>query len=281
MMQSDGQGLMWKGLRGGGEVQVTVTTANSDQHSGIFGGALPNAAVAASKIIESIWNEDGTIAIEHWSEGQTELSAEERSEIAEAVRKGFDEAEVLEGLGTAQFIGDKGYSPVERTWIRTSLDVTGFKSGYIEGSASVIPHNAWFRLQIRTGPGHDTDILIDRIKKHIKKHAPWNVRVEMTSASAGNAVLFGEEDRNFAIGKTVLTEFFGKEPNILYVGGGVPALSFVPDAGGPALVSFGFQRSDENFHADNEYMRISSFRSGQRAYARLLHALVGQPKRDK
>jgi acetylornithine deacetylase/succinyl-diaminopimelate desuccinylase-like protein len=60
----------------------------------------------------------------------------------------------------------------------------------------------------------------------------------------------------------------------------VPALSFVPDAGGPALVSFGFQRSDENFHADNEYMRISSFRTGQRAYARLLHALVGQPKRD-
>jgi acetylornithine deacetylase/succinyl-diaminopimelate desuccinylase-like protein len=67
---------------------------------------------------------------------------------------------------------------------------------------------------------------------------------------------------------------------VLYVGGGVPALSYVPDAGGPSLVPFSFQRSDEGFHADNEYLRIDSFKKGQRAYAQLLHALVGQPTRD-
>ena len=82
-------------------------------------------------------------------------------------------------------------------------------------------------------------------------------------------------------GKSTFTEFFGKEPKVLDVGGGVAALSYVPDAGGPGLVSFGFQRSDEGFHADNEYMRIASLRKGQRAYARLLHALVGQPERGK
>ena len=84
-----------------------------------------------------------------------------------------------------------------------------------------------------------------------------------------------------AIRKTVLTEFFGREPRVLYVGGGVAPLAYVPDAGGPQLVSFGFQRSDEGFHADNEFMRIDSFRKGQRAYARLLHALVGQPQRER
>ena len=280
MMHSDDQGQMWKGLRGGGEVVVTVETADSDQHSGIYGGALPNAAIAASMILGSIFNDDGTIAIEDWSEGQTELSVEERAEIAEA-GKAFDDAAHLEKLGTARFIGDESYSPIERTWIRSSLDVTGFKSGYLEGAASIVPHRAWFRLMIRTGPGHDTGVLIDRIEKHVEKHTPWGARVEMTTSSAGNAVLFREDDRNFAIGKTVLTEHFGKEPKILYVGGGVPALSFVPDSGGPSLVTVGFQRSDENFHADNEFMRLSSFRTGQRAYARLLHALVGQPKRDQ
>jgi acetylornithine deacetylase/succinyl-diaminopimelate desuccinylase-like protein len=105
------------------------------------------------------------------------------------------------------------------------------------------------------------------------------VKVEMTSFDGGNAPFFSEDDLTFKIGKTVMTEFYGQEPRVLYVGGGVPALAFVPDAGGPQLVAFGIQRSDEGFHADNEFMRIPSFRKGQRIYTRLLHAFVGQAKR--
>ena len=86
MMQSDDQGLMWKGLRGGGAVEVTLTSANSDLHSGIYGGSIPNAAVAASKIIASMYNDDGTIAIEGFNDGLKELSEEERKEIADAVK---------------------------------------------------------------------------------------------------------------------------------------------------------------------------------------------------
>jgi acetylornithine deacetylase/succinyl-diaminopimelate desuccinylase-like protein len=280
MMQSDDQGLMWKGLRGGGDVEVTVTSSNSDQHSGIYGGALPNAAIAAAKIIDSIWNDDGTVAIEGWNDGLTETSAEERAEIAEAT-KALNEQAALEQLGAAQFIGDENYTIVERTWIRTSIDVTGIKSGYTDGKASIIPHKAWFRIMSRTGPGHDAAVLNEKIMDHIRENTPWGVQVEMKALSAGNAPYFSPDDLGFKIGKTVQTEFFGKEPRVLYVGGGVPALSYVPDAGGPSLVSFSFQRSDENFHADNEYMRIPSFRKGQRMFARLMHALVGQPERER
>jgi acetylornithine deacetylase/succinyl-diaminopimelate desuccinylase-like protein len=279
MMQSDDQGLMWKGLRGGGDVEVTITSANSDLHSGIYGGAVPNAAIAAAKIIASMYNDDGTVAIEGWNEGLKDLSIQERAEIAEAV-KGLDEDAALKQLGLAEFIGDPNYTLVERTWIRTSLDVTGVKSGYIEGKASIIPHSAWFRVLSRTGPGHDAEALNKKIMDHIRKHTPWGVKVEMTELDTGDAPYFSEDDLNFKIGKTVLTEFFGKAPKVIYVGGGVPALAHVPGAGGPQLVSFGFQRSDEGFHADNEFMRIASFRKGQRMYARLLHALVDQPPRE-
>ena len=102
----------------------------------------------------------------------------------------------------------------------------------------------------------------------------------MADATFGKAPFFSEDDTGFAIGKSVLTEFFGQAPRVLYVGGGVPALAYVPQAGGPNLVTFGFQRSDEGFHADNEFMRIDSFKKAQRAYAQLLHALVGQPPRE-
>jgi acetylornithine deacetylase/succinyl-diaminopimelate desuccinylase-like protein len=240
---------------------------------------VPNAAIAAAKIIDSMYNDDGTVAIEGWNEGLKDLSKQERAEIADAV-KAFDEDAAREQLGVAQLIGDPDYTLVERTWIRTSLDVTGIKSGYIEGKASIIPHSAWFRVLSRTGPGHDAGKLNKKIMDHVRKHTPWGVKVEMTELDGGDAPFFSEDDLNFLIGKTVLTEFFGQEPRVLYVGGGVPALSHVPDAGGPQLVSFGFQRSDEGFHADNEFMRIASFRKGQRMYARLFHALVDQPPRE-
>jgi acetylornithine deacetylase/succinyl-diaminopimelate desuccinylase-like protein len=280
MMQSDDQGLMWKGLRGGGDVEVTITSASSDLHSGIYGGAVPNAAIAAAKIIDSMYNDDMTIAIEGWNVGLRDLSKEERAEIAEAV-KALDKDAARKKLGVAEFIGDKNYTLVERTWIRTSLDVTGIKSGYTEGKASIIPHSAWFRVLSRTGPGHDAGELNQKIMDHIRKHTPWGVKVEMKSLDGGDAPFFSEDDLGFRIGKAVMTEFYGKPPRVLYVGGGVPALSFVPSEGGPQLVSFGIQRSDEGFHADNEFMRIPSFRKGQRIYAQLLHALVGQPERKK
>lgn len=73
-----------------------------------------------------------------------------------------------------------------------------------------------------------------------------------------------------------MRDFFGTHPLILYVEGSAPALSFIPESGGPSLVSVGVQRSDENFHADNEFMRIDSFKKGQRIYINLLHAFVGQ-----
>jgi len=278
MMHSDDQGLMWKALRGGSDVEVTLTSANTALHSGIYGGAAPNAAIAAAKIIASMWNDDGTVAIEGFNDDTIPAKPEQRHEIAEAVA-GADEAAARKRLDIAEWIGDKDYTIVERTWIRPSLDVTGLRSGYIDGKASTIPDSAWFRVMARTAPGQDPEKVNQAIMAHIEKHVPWSLRVEMEGLTFGSAPFVSEDNHNFQIGKTVLTEFFGKEPRVLYVGGGVPALAYVPESGGPVLVTFGFQRSDEGFHADNEFMRIASFQKGQRAYARLLHALVGQPKR--
>ena len=280
MMYSDDQGLMWKGLRGGSDVEVTLTSANTALHSGIYGGAAPNAAVAAGKVIASMFNDDGTIAIAGFNDDTLPATEEQRQEIADAVA-GVDEAAARDRLDIAEWVGDTNFTIIERTWIRPSLDITGLKSGYIEGKASTIPYSAWFRIMARSAPGQDPTKVNEAIMAHVKKNVPWGIKVEMQSGTFGSAPFFSEDDLNFQIGKTVLTEFFGKAPRVLYVGGGVPALAYVPEAGGPNLVTFGFQRSDEGFHADNEFMRIDSFRKGQRAYARLLHALVDQPKRDQ
>jgi acetylornithine deacetylase/succinyl-diaminopimelate desuccinylase-like protein len=279
MMQSDDQGLMWRGLRGGGDVEVTVTSANTAVHSGLYGGTAPNAIHAAAMIIASMYNTDGSVAIEGFSDDLLEVTQEQRDEIKAAEP---DMASTLdkEALEIAEWIGDPEFTPLERTWLRNSMDVTGIRGGYIDGKASIIAESAWFRVMTRTGPGQDPAKLNEKIIEHIKANTPWGVKIEFTALTAGSAPFFEETDLGFRIGYQVQTEFFGKEPKVLYVGGGVPALSYVPDAGGPSLVPFSFQRSDEGFHADNEYLRIDSFQKGQRAFARLLHAMVDQPNRD-
>ena len=279
MMQSDDQGLMWRGLRGGGDVEVTVTSANTALHSGIYGGAAPNASHAAAKIVASLFNDDGSVAVENFYADLVTPSKSLRAEIASA-EKDMDSTLDLKAFDIDQWIGEEDYSPLERTWIRNSLDVTGIKGGYIEGKASTIAYSTWFRIMSRTGPGQDPVKLNQLIMDHINANTPWGVKVDMKEGAYGGAPFFSEDDRGFQIGRAVLTEFFGKAPKVLYVGGGVPALAYVPEAGGPQLTTFSFQRSDEGFHADNEYLRIDSFKKGQRAYAQLLHALVGQPLRD-
>ena len=155
MMQSDDQGLMWRGLRGGGDVEVTVTSANTAVHSGIFGGVAPNAVHAAAKIIASIYNDDGSVAIEGFDDDLIVPDQALRDEIA-AAEPDMQSTLDKEGLNIAEWIGDSKYTPLERTWIRNSIDITGFRGGYIEGKASIIPESAWFRVMTRVGPGAGT-----------------------------------------------------------------------------------------------------------------------------
>ena len=277
MMHSDDQGLMWKGLRGFSDIEVTITSANTDLHSGIYGGAAPNSAVAAAKVISSLWNKDGTIAIDRFYDDLIEFPVNEKVEINKSVSAEYSDKQ-MDDFEISEWIGEPEYTMIERTWIRNSLDVTGFKSGYIDGKASVIPHSAWFRLMSRTGPGQDPQKINQLIKDHISKQIPWGLKVAFVEGIGGPAPYFAEDDRGFMIAKTVLSEFFGKPPKVLFIGGSIASLSYVPSYGGPNLVSFGFQRSDENFHANNEFMRIDSFKKGQRAYVRLIHSYLNQKK---
>ncbi len=279
-IQNDNEGLIWKSFRGFTDVEVTLTSAKGPLHSGGFGGVVPNSAIAAAKVIASMYNTDGTVAIDGWYDDQTVMSKEVRQEIA-AISAAMDYDAAQKKYGVSQLIGEKDYSPIERTWIRGSLDVTGMKSGYTEGAASVIPETAWFRVMARLGPGMDTVKTHKQIMAHVEKNVPWGLKVEMKNVQNCNPVWIDTDNRGLQISKAVQTEVFGKPPRILYVGGGVGPASFIADAGGPKIISFGFQQADENFHGHNEYMRITSWEKGQRAYPRLFHAMVGQPLQGK
>jgi acetylornithine deacetylase/succinyl-diaminopimelate desuccinylase-like protein len=255
-------------------------SAKTALHNGIFGGVAPDSASAAAKIIASLYNDDGTIAVKGFYDDQTPISPEDKKNIEE-MSKGLDEAAVAKKYGVAQWIGDKNFTPLERIWLRGSMTVTGLKSGYTEGAAAILPETAWFNINCRLGPGQDPDRIAKLVKAHIEAHTPWGVQVDVRPFAKSIAVLMSGDDPSYALSKAVQTAFYGKAPAELYVGGSVPALSYITAAGAPNLAALGFQRADENFHANNEFMRIASFEKGQRLYAMMLHALVGQPSRQR
>jgi acetylornithine deacetylase/succinyl-diaminopimelate desuccinylase-like protein len=280
MMQSDDQGLLWKGLRGSIAFDVRLRSANTALHSGIFGGAAPDSAAAAAIVIASLYNPDGTLAVKGFYDDATPIAPEDKQNIAE-ISKGLDEAAVKQKYGLPQLIGDQRFTPLERTWLRGSCTVTGLKSGYLEGSGAILPETAWFNMLCRLGPGQNPDKIAEQVSAHIKAHAPWGVEVEVKPFGNSVAVLIPGDDPSYALSKSVQTAFYGRPPAELYVGGTVGALSYMKAAGAPNLAALGIQRADEGFHADNEFMRISSFEKGQRLYAMMLHALVDQPRRAR
>jgi len=278
MMQSDDQGLLWKSLRGTVAFEVKLRSANTALHSGIFGGVAPGSATAAARIIASLFNDDGSIAVKGFYDDEAPISPEDKKNIA-ALSKGLDEAAVAQKYGVAEWIGDKNYTPLERTYLRGSMTVTGLKSGYTEGAASIFPETAWFNIACRLGPGQDPDRIAELVKAHIEAHTPWGIQVDVRPYANSIAVLIPGDDPSYALSRSVQTAFYGQPPTEVYAGGSVPSLSYMKAAGAPNMVALGTQRGDEGFHADNEFMRIASFEKGQRLYAMMLHALVGQPTR--
>jgi acetylornithine deacetylase/succinyl-diaminopimelate desuccinylase-like protein len=280
MMQSDNQGLLWKSLRGTVAFQVNLKSANTALHSGLFGGVAPDSAVAASKIIASLFNDDGTVAVKGFDNELLPIAPEDKKNIAK-LSESLDAAAVAKKYGVAQWIGDKRFSPLERTYLRGSCSVTGLKSGYTEGSGAIIPESAWFNILCRLGPGQDPNKIAKQFAAHIKSHTSWGIQVDVKTLSPSVAVLIPGNDPSYALSKSVQTAFYGQPPAEVYCPGSVPALSYLKVSGAPNFPALGVQRADEGFHADNEFMRISSFEKGQRLYAMMLHALVGQPLREK
>jgi acetylornithine deacetylase/succinyl-diaminopimelate desuccinylase-like protein len=277
MNYSDEQGLMWKGLRGGAFVAFTVRGANRVLHSGIYGGIVPNAVVGMSKIVASFHDEDGAVAVEGFYDNVDPLTDLEKQELA---ARPWDTEADREKFGIKEWVGESGYTPMEIRHLRPTLEVVGLHSG-IDGISAVIPHEARGYILCRLATSQMPSEINNKVKTHIEEHLPAGFTVEFnTELSITPAVKYTEDDPAYQIASSVLTDVYGQKPMVSYVGGGVPVLAYMRYLVGRDLTTFGFQREDENFHSANEFIRLSDFKIGQRAYAQLLHSHVGRPLRQ-
>ena len=268
--------------RGAVIMEFSVKTANTDAHSGQFGGKTPNAVVAMSQIITSLFDEKGNVAVEGFYDKVLPIT-EQQKEMTKRIP--YNPADDMKLLGTTAEVGDPAYSALERVWFRPTLEIIGMQGGYTapEGHSNIIPGNAMARITCRLVSNQNGDEIKELIVKHINKHLPPGATVSYKMAPGYASAMSSPIDtKAFAYVSGALAKVYGRQPLLLGTGGTGGAMLSFKDVLGVYAYSMGFLQADEGWHAANEFVRVSSFRKGQLVYCNFLQLLAdgeGKPKK--
>lgn len=267
------------GLRGLSYVEVEVTGPNRDLHSGVYGGAVANPATILAKLIASLHDENNQIAIPGFYDDVKELSSEEREALNNAP---FSEEEYKADLGIKAVWGENGYTTIERTGIRPTLEVNGIWGGYIgEGAKTVLPSKAQAKISMRLVPNQKSDKITALFTKHFESIAPDYVQVKVTPHHGGEPAVTPIDSVAYKAAAMAITESFGKEPIPCRGGGSIPIVSLFEEVLGLKTVLMGFGLDSDNLHSPNEKYDIANYFKGIETIP-LFHKYYAQlSKKDK
>ncbi len=263
------------GSRGLAGIELKVHGANADLHSGMYGGAVANPAMALSRILASMQDEDGRVLVEGFYDGIPELTPEARVAIAAVPSQGNE----LEGLGLDEWWGDPAYSAQERRLVRPTLEVNGMWGGYQgPGIKTVLPSEAQAKVTCRLVEGQDPDDIVRKLQAHVKKAAPRGVEVSVTPlAGKGRAYQMPLDLPVLDLAADAMEGAFGKRPFPVWTGGTVPVAEQFRSVLGIWCLYFAFGEPDNGLHAPNEFFRLSTLKLGTEATVRLFFALANDP----
>ncbi len=248
------------GLKGLTYLEVEVTGPNRDLHSGTFGGAVANPINILCKMIASLKDENNHVTIPGFYDKVIDLTNEERSKIAKAP---FDEEEYRKALGVDQLDGEKGYTTLERTGIRPTLDVNGIWGGYTgEGAKTVLPSKAHAKISMRLVPNQTSDEIKILFTEHFKKIAPKSVKVKVTPHHGGEPAVTSIHSSAFKAAEKAFETCWGKTPIPTRDGGSIPIVALFERELGVDSVLMGFGLDSDAIHSPNESFGIANFLKG-------------------
>jgi acetylornithine deacetylase/succinyl-diaminopimelate desuccinylase-like protein len=274
-------GLMWGvdqpsltvSTKGMAACEIHLRTANTDMHSGVYGAFVGNAAQAMAHFVASLHTANGRVAVAGFYDRVREPTAEER---AEAAKVPFDEKAVKKSLASPGFWGESGYTPLERSWLRPTLDVNGIWGGFQgDGKKTVTPAEAHAKITCRLVPDQDPAEILDLIERHVAANTPTGASVTFVRQE-GLARPFAIARDNPALVKAgeTLQGLTGQVPLVIRLGGTLPIAEVFQQELGAEMVFYGFGSMDCNAHAPNEWLRVDDFHFGVRAYCAYLNALA-------
>ncbi|MCU0397887.1 MAG: dipeptidase [Cyclobacteriaceae bacterium] len=248
------------GLRGLSYVEVEVTGPNRDLHSGVYGGAVANPINVLSKMIASLHDENGRVTIPGFYDKVAELSQAERDAINKAP---FNLDNYKKELGIVEVQGEKGYTTLERTGIRPTLDVNGIWGGYTgEGAKTVLPSKAYAKISMRLVPNQNNQEITQLFTRHFLSIAPKSVQVKVTALHGGEAAVTPTDSDAFRAASAAFKEVFGKAPIPTRDGGSIPIVALFKKELGLDTVLMGFGFDSDAIHSPNEHYGVKNFLMG-------------------
>ena len=259
--------------RGIAAMEITVRTASGDLHSGRYGGPVGNAATVLARLIASLHDEHGRIAVPGFFDG---LRRPGNADYASMDALDFDEAAFFSQIGARPGAMEPGVRLLESLWLRPTLEINGITAGYQgPGGKTVIPCTASAKITCRLGPGQDPEHVNAVLDAHLRAHLPAWADLHIDHERQGTpAYAVPEDDPHLAAVERVIEAVHGRKPLRVGVGGTLPISAMVKGQLGLETVMLSYAIADENIHAPNEFFRLSSFDEGLRAWARVLPELA-------
>ena len=253
------------GMRGLAYLEVKVTGPNKDLHSGHYGGAVANPINVLCDMISSLIDKDGRITVPGFYDKVVELTPDERKMLARAP---FDIDEYKHFLDINEVKGEKGYTTLERTGIRPSLDVCGIWGGYTgQGAKTVLPSEAHAKISMRLVPKQTSAEISKLFMDHFLNIAPPYVKVEVTPFESGDGFLIPISSDAYKAASRAIAQVYGIEPVPSRGGGSIPILAEFQKVLGldPLLMGFGLER--DTIHSPNESYLLRQFFGGMESIA--------------
>ena len=261
------------GLRGITAMEVRIHGPSIDLHSGIYGGMVANPATAIARLIATLHDAQGRVAVAGFYD---EVAPLEKWEHDAWAKLPFGEAEVLAVTGAAQTFGEAGYTSLERAWARPTAEVNGIGGGFQgTGSKTVIPREAFAKLTFRLVPNQRPSNILWKVTNHLIEHCPQGVRLQLEGGHSGEPYL---TDPHSADGKAaqraLATAFPGRELALIREGGSIPIVTTFRQILGVETLLLGLALPDCRAHAPDENFPIENFEAGIRLNKALLEELA-------
>ena len=260
------------GLRGMNYYQIELTGAARDLHSGVYGGAVPNPLTILAELFAKLHDKNFRVAVPGFYDDVAKVDSKERKALNSLPwkKKDFERA-----VGAPGYFGEKGFTTVERIWIRPTLELNGIWGGYQgEGAKTVIPSKAYAKFSTRLVPNQDPMKIAKLVEKQIHKLLPKTVRCKFEVLSTGKPWVAAFKDPVFHTAQLALEKGFGKKAVFIREGGSIPFVTQMHDTFKIPCVLIGFGLPDENAHAPDEHLSLENYYGGIKAIAHLYEDLA-------
>jgi len=270
---ADGQPAITYGIRGILAVEIRVDGPKQDLHSGSFGGAVMNPAVALCHLMSSMVDpKTGRILVDGFYDDVRPLTHAETQSIADL---GDVDPRLAPAVGVKELFGEAGFSTNIRRWARPTFDINGLTSGHQGvGGKTIIPATASAKFTCRLVANQDPKKIAEAIRKHLEANLPCGVRLTIEIGHGAPAMLASIDSPFVAAAKQAIQAGFGVEPVLIREGGSIPIVAKFQEALGADCLLLGWGLDDDNTHSPNEKFRIADYHRGIESSTWLWHHLA-------